>query len=113
WLVMSEPNYKDEEARSKFYKSKEWRGKDGVRNKVLERDSYECVMCREQGRVTTQADETLEVDHIFELEHYHKLARHLDNLRTLCLRPCQNKRHDRFGNNQKESELSKKFPERW
>lgn len=81
---MSEQNYKDEEARSKFYKSKEWRGKDGVRNKVLERDSYECVMCREQGLVTTQADETLEVDHIFELEHYPKLALHLDNLRTLC-----------------------------
>lgn len=94
---MSDYDLDSEEGRTKFYKSVEWRGKQGIRNKALERDNYECVKCKEQGKVTTREDEVLEVDHIYELKDYPKLALWLDNLQTLC-RPCHNKKHDRLGN---------------
>lgn len=72
-----------------FYNSSEWRS---LRRQALERDHYECVWCREQGRVTRNS---LEVDHIKELEFYPEYALDLDNLRTLC-KECHNKRHGRF-----------------
>lgn len=81
---MSEYNFNEQQDRAKFYGSKEWRGVNGVRRKRLELDNYECVWCKEQGYVTTANDSVLEVDHIYELEHYPKLALHIDNLRTLC-----------------------------
>lgn len=76
-----------------FYLSREWKSK---RLEILERDNYECVMCRDEGRVTTQNDAILEVDHIQELDDYPELALVDENLRTLC-RSCHNKRHKRFG----------------
>jgi len=82
----------NEEERRKFYNSTAWRHK---RQEVLERDNYECQWCKEKGRVTTQADAVLEVDHIYELKDYPKLALRDDNLRTLCRR-CHNERHDRL-----------------
>lgn len=80
------------EARAKFYSSCQWKE---LRVAVLERDHYECQWCKEDGKVTTQSDAVLEVDHIKELEFYPELALELDNMRTLC-KDCHNKRHDRF-----------------
>lgn len=75
--------------RALFYASQLWRS---LRSQALERDHYECVWCREEGKVTTN---NLEVDHIKELEYYPEYALDLDNLRTLC-KECHNKRHNRF-----------------
>nr|DAI17082.1 MAG TPA: HNH endonuclease [Caudoviricetes sp.] len=75
--------------RALFYASQPWRS---LRSQALERDHYECVWCREEGKVTTN---NLEVDHIKELEYYPEHALDLDNLRTLC-KECHNKRHNRF-----------------
>ena len=75
--------------RALFYASQAWRN---LRSRALERDHYECVWCREEGKVTTA---NLEVDHIKELEYYPEHALDLDNLRTLC-KECHNKRHNRF-----------------
>ncbi|WP_438766779.1 HNH endonuclease [Enterococcus sp. AZ102] len=79
-------------ARSKFYASTNWKN---LRKKCLERDHYECQWCKEQGRLTTQYDSILEIDHIKELEFFPELALDIDNLRTLC-KDCHNKRHDRM-----------------
>lgn len=78
---------------NRFYLSTAWKHK---RLEILERDNYECVMCREEGKVTTSKDAILEIDHIKELDDYPELALENSNLRTLC-RKCHNKRHNRFG----------------
>jgi len=79
------------ETRAAFYNSGDWRTK---RQEILDRDHYECQMCKAEGRVTTGDHATLEVDHIKELERHPELALDNDNLRTLCKR-CHNKRHKR------------------
>lgn len=81
-----------------FYKTTAWKKK---RLEILERDNYECVMCKAEGKVTTSKDATLEIDHIVELETDESLALVDSNLRTLC-RKCHNKRHDRFGFNKQQ-----------
>ncbi|MCQ9215026.1 HNH endonuclease [Streptococcus sp. O1] len=75
-----------------FYQSKAWRY---LRQQALERDHFECQWCKSEGKVTTELDSVLEVDHIQELEYYPEKALELDNLRTLC-KECHNKRHKRF-----------------
>ena len=55
-----------------------------MRDYVLRRDGYECLFCKEQGKVTTAYDSVLEVDHIKELDKHPELALDVDNLRTLC-----------------------------
>lgn len=80
------------EARHSFYVSTAWLK---LREKVLERDNYECVWCKSEGKVITRTRAVLEVDHIKELEHYPQYALDIDNLRTLC-KDCHNKRHDRY-----------------
>ena len=82
-----------------FYLSREWKAK---RLEILERDNYECVMCKAEGRVTTRNDAILEIDHIQELDDYPELALVDTNLRTLC-RTCHNKRHGRFGFTQQKN----------
>ena len=77
------------ESRRSFYHSSDWRK---MRLRVLERDHYECQWCAAEGRVTT---DTLEVDHILELEHHPDLALEMENLRTLC-KFHHNQRHERF-----------------
>lgn len=77
------------EARSAFYNSSSWRQ---LRRQALERDHYECVWCREEGKLIT---DDLEVDHIKELEYHPEFALDIDNLRTLC-KECHNRRHGRF-----------------
>lgn len=90
-------------ARHNFYSSLTWKLK---RQEILDRDNYECVWCKENGKVTTQFDSILEIDHIKELEHHPELALNNDNLRTLC-KDCHNKRHKRF--NFKESKKKRKW----
>lgn len=93
--------YRTREQKNSFYKSREWRGKSGLRERVLERDNYECAMCRAEGKVTTHADATLEVDHIKEIEFYPELAKDEENLQVLCRRH-HNQKHNRFAGTVRE-----------
>lgn len=86
------PVVKTKADRARFYGSTKWRN---LRLAILERDHYECQWCKAEGRLTTQYDSILEVDHIKELETNPELAIDPDNLRTLC-KDCHNKRHDRM-----------------
>ena len=88
---MSEQHaFKNEKERKKFYKSKVWRE---FRLKALERDNYECVWCRQEGKVTMDSikeegkkkEVILNIDHIKPIEDYPELALELDNLQTLCI----------------------------
>jgi 5-methylcytosine-specific restriction endonuclease McrA len=84
--------------RLRFYKSTAWCGVNGVRDKVVERDGYECVWCKRDGLVTTRDMGKLEVDHIIPLEDCtYEQALDMDNLRTLCTFH-HNFRHKRFIN---------------
>ncbi|WP_342355263.1 HNH endonuclease [Rummeliibacillus suwonensis] len=76
------------EERYKFYRSKEW---ERVRQQALERDNYECQECKRNGRCFTDKHnqdkhKSLDVNHIKDLEHHPKLALHMDNLETLCIK---------------------------
>lgn len=95
------------EARAKFYDSVAWQR---LRKQRLELDCYECQWCKQDGKVTTNADATLEIDHIKELEHYPELALDIENTRTLC-KDCHNKRHERF--NHRPSKHEKKWNDEW
>lgn len=96
------------EQRAEFYSSSEWRV---LREQVLLDSKYECVWCKENGKVTTQVHSILEVDHVKELEHYPGLALNADNLRVLC-KDCHNRRHKRFNYKPKLKEI-KWNDERW
>lgn len=85
-------NVKTKADRAKFYGSTDWRQ---LRQQCLERDHYECQWCKAEGRLTTQYDSILEVDHIKELEYYPELALDISNLRVLC-KDCHNRRHNRM-----------------
>ncbi|EWG08892.1 HNH endonuclease [Cytobacillus firmus] len=89
----------------KFYKSKEWKA---LRVEALERDNYECQMCKENGKYHKAEC----VHHIKEVKPYPHLAMTLSNLKSLC-NPCHNKVHDRIGIHLQEQ--GKKFvnEERW
>lgn len=95
------------ESRRRFYQSSQWRH---LRQQVLERDHFECQWCKSEGKVTTELDSILEVDHIKELEYYPDQALELDNLRTLC-KECHNKRHQRFQYRQSAKPRERKFRE--
>lgn len=83
-------DYKTPEQKKAFYNSTAWKK---LRQQALERDNYECVMCKKEGRVTVDSKKVdgekkkivLNVDHIYPIEHYPKLALWLDNLQTLCI----------------------------
>ena len=77
---------------------------------ILERDHYECQECKRNGKLTTQYDAILEIDHIKELDKYPELAWDNDNLQTLC-RSCHNKKHKRF--EFKESTRKRKWQDEW
>nr|WP_192944542.1 HNH endonuclease [Ligilactobacillus agilis] len=90
-----------------FYHSKGWAA---LRQQALSRDNYECLWCKEEGRVSSG---TLEVDHIKDLEHYPELALNLDNLRTLC-KDHHNQRHHRMEYSSKAHRKTPKWDdERW
>ncbi|MDG2980898.1 HNH endonuclease [Latilactobacillus curvatus] len=99
------------EARTHFYNSQSWRE---LRADALERDHYECLWCKADGKVTSNQSAVLEVDHIKELEFYPECALDIDNLRTLC-KDCHNKRHHRFNykSHGPKKENKWKDDERW
>lgn len=101
-------DYNTYKVRKSFYNSKSWQE---VRAYVLHRDNYECVWCKEEGRVTT---DDLEIDHIKELQDRPDLRLEVDNLRVLC-KVCHNKRHQRFqyGGNQFKPKDNKWQDEKW
>lgn len=70
-----------DKSRNSFYNSTAWRHK---REEILERDHHECIWCKAEGKVTTDKDTILEVDHIKELSEFPELALEDSNLRTLC-----------------------------
>ncbi|CAI8997237.1 hypothetical protein KOY_02777 [Bacillus cereus VDM021] len=72
----------------KFYKSKEWRQ---LRLKALQRDNYECCMCRDKGKYR----KTDCVHYIKEVKEHPELALTFDNLKSLC-NQCHNEVHDRL-----------------
>ena len=90
-----------------FYLTREWRAK---RLDILARDNYECVACRSLGKVTTDKDTVLEIDHIKELDTHPELAFEDSNLQTLC-RSCHNKKHNRF--EFKQSSKQRKWDDEW
>lgn len=95
--------------RAAFYNSPQWRAK---RQRILERDHFECQWCKEEGRVTVVDAALLEVDHIQELADHPELALDDDNLRTLC-KDCHNKRHKRMNYRVHNKKASKWQDERW
>jgi len=91
------PEYKTQQQKKTFYKSAAWQS---LRQKVLERDNYECQECKRQGKVYTNYHDPdkhkrLDVDHIKEIEFFPELALDEDNCETKCV-PCHNKKHHRF-----------------
>ncbi|PCF72839.1 HNH endonuclease [Staphylococcus delphini] len=88
----------------KFYMRARWRK---VRQQVLERDHFECLHCKAEGKLTINQHQSLEVDHILELNDRPDLAYDIDNLQTLC-KYHHNKKHGRF------EHVKKKYDdERW
>jgi len=74
-----------------LYKSAEWRR---VRELVLRRDGYRCVVCGALVAGKGQA----RIDHRKSVESYPHLIFVLDNLRTLCA-TCDNQSHREKGGN--------------
>ena len=93
----------------KFYKSSAWEKK---RLEILERDNYECQVCKEEGGFTPATT----VHHILHLENRPDLAFDNDNLLSVCA-ACHNKEHpERFIHRimeSKRNKLAERFPERW
>ena len=96
------------EQKKRFYRSKSWLS---LRQAALDRDNHECVHCKKEGKVTADSIKTpgerkevkLNVDHIYPIEHYPKLALVLDNLQTLCV----------FHHNVKEGRVFEKKKSKW
>lgn len=91
----------DVEERKRFYKTNAWQV---TRQLVLERDNYECQMCKTSGIVMTKhhkpnKHKALDVHHIKDLSTHRHLAYEQDNLMTVCVK-CHNKLENRFNPNQ-------------
>lgn len=101
--------YSDEADRKRFYKSRRW---SKLRQQVLERDNFECQMCKSKGRLTLDSIKqtgikkkpTLNVHHVMELEYYPGYAMDKNNLITVCIR-CHNAIHDRYQPYEKKNKL--------
>ena len=93
----------------KFYKSSAWEKK---RLEILERDNYECQVCKEEGGFAPATT----VHHILHLENRPDLALDDDNLLSVCA-ACHNREHpERFIQNfaeARKNKLNERFPERW
>ncbi len=74
----------------KFYKSRLW---TNCRKKALERDHYECQMCKKNPKMNKIVLANT-VHHIKEIRDYPHLALELDNLVSLC-RACHERIHER------------------
>lgn len=71
----------------KFYKCRAWLD---LRAEALERDNYECQLCKKAGRYRRAQC----VHHIKEVKLFPSLALTLNNLMSLC-NACHNQVHDR------------------
>lgn len=80
-----------------FYSNAKWR-KTRIRRMKL--DHFECQWCNNEGKLTVNQHQSLEVDHIETVEDRPDLAYEINNLRTLC-KYHHNKRHGRFEFNKK------------
>ena len=93
----------------RFYKSRYWKKK---RAEILDRDNYECQVCRAEGKVSPANT----VHHIIPLEQRPDLVLDDDNLLSICA-GCHNREHPgRFIQNfvePRKNRLSERFPERW
>lgn len=69
----------------KFYQWCEWRK---MRLEALERDHYECQICKRKGRYRRAQN----VHHIKEVKSRPDLALTLDNLESVCIK-CHNEIH--------------------
>lgn len=90
----------------KFYSSGKWKK---LRLKALKRDCYECQMCKEKGKVTT---DNLLVHHMKEVRDRPDLALVLENLMTVCF-GCHEVIHDRFAEFNKNKQPAFYVEERW
>lgn len=70
-----------------FYKSRPWRS---LRKQALERDNYECQVCKRYGRYRLARN----VHHLKEVKVRPDLALTLDNLESVCIQ-CHNEIHDK------------------
>lgn len=89
------------------YQLPQWRGKNGIRERAMKRDNYECQDCKRLGK-QSRVDE---VHHIVELKQRPELFLDLNNVVCLC-KDCHNKRHRRElrGYTKRAEPLT---PERW
>lgn len=71
-----------------FYKTRLWKDK---RIEILERDNYECQMCRQEGKYSRATT----VHHMVELKDKPELGLASSNLTSLCPN-CHNKIHGRL-----------------
>ncbi len=69
----------------KFYQCREWRK---LRLEALERDHYECQICKRKGKYRRAQN----VHHIKEVKSRPDLALTLDNLESVCIK-CHNEIH--------------------
>ena len=83
-----------------FYNSRKWRNK---RKEILLRDNFECMWCKEKGKVSKGKV----VHHIVELKARIDLGLISTNLVTVC-RPCHELHHERINQSKKFTNL-----ERW
>lgn len=86
----------------KFYKSREWLA---LRKEALERDCYECQLCKAAGGYHKAEN----VHHIKEVKAYPWLALTLHNLQCLCI-ACHNKVHERLDHVKEPAYMNE---ERW
>ncbi len=87
-LTSHDREYSDYDKRLRFYRQMPWRN---TRLIVLQRDNFECQVCKSKGHVTT--GEGMVVHHIKRLEFFSSLALDVSNLITVCP-GCHNSIHD-------------------
>lgn len=91
--TIADGEYATKARQVKFYNSHHWRGVNGLRQRALKRDNFECQECKRQGKVHVDSNKVhgerktieLNVHHIKEIETHPELALTLSNLETLCL----------------------------
>lgn len=87
--------------RNNFYWSNSWRK---MTQYILERDHYECQVCKHEGKATVKASGAkLIVHHIKPLEFYPEDKLDADNLVTVCIQ-CHNAIHFKASTSQWDDE---------
>ena len=99
--------YRPKKETDPFYSTWAWRA---VRQKALERDLFECVLCAREGRYALSGAGRIVpvratmVHHIKPRKEYPELALVLDNLMSLC-DSCHERMHpERHGGGKKDEE---------